>query len=285
MSKIKRIGAGARMSKAVVHGDTVYTAGQVADRTKGGSVKEQTREILGLIDAILAETGGDKSKILSATIYLSDIATFAEMNGFGTNGSIKPIRPPAPPSKPSSSRPITRSRSPSSRRRNHRYRGDCSATTECRDHGRSESSRSACAGIDQQQPPHQTFAEADDLAQHFQRHHRAGRFPSARRARRPPRRAARFPAAAEPGKATITGVWAAHLGRFRMAAAWSARRRSPPNRRGHQRTLGVKTGVRHNVSQSRNYPSRRRRYRKRKQALAHCWRRAAAGASRRRHAD
>jgi enamine deaminase RidA (YjgF/YER057c/UK114 family) len=81
MSKIKRIGAGARMSKAVVHGDTVYTAGQVADRTKGGSVKEQTREILGLIDAILAETGGDKSKILSATIYLSDIATFAEMNG------------------------------------------------------------------------------------------------------------------------------------------------------------------------------------------------------------
>jgi enamine deaminase RidA (YjgF/YER057c/UK114 family) len=81
MSKIKRIGAGARMSKAVVHGDTVYTAGQVADRTKGGSVKEQTREILGLIDAILAETGGDKSRILSATIYLSDIATFAEMNG------------------------------------------------------------------------------------------------------------------------------------------------------------------------------------------------------------
>ena len=81
MSKIKRIGAGARMSKAVVHGDTVYTAGQVADRTKGGSVKEQTREILGLIDAILAEIGGDKSRIISATIYLSDIATFAEMNG------------------------------------------------------------------------------------------------------------------------------------------------------------------------------------------------------------
>jgi enamine deaminase RidA (YjgF/YER057c/UK114 family) len=81
MSKIKRIGAGARMSKAVVYGDTVYTAGQVADKTRGGSVEEQTREILGLIDAILAEGGGDKSKILSATIYLSDIATFGEMNG------------------------------------------------------------------------------------------------------------------------------------------------------------------------------------------------------------
>ncbi len=81
MSKIKRIGACPRMSKAVVYGDMVYTAGQVADKTKGGSVKEQTREILDLIDAILAEAGGDKSKILSVTIYLSDIASFGEMNG------------------------------------------------------------------------------------------------------------------------------------------------------------------------------------------------------------
>ena len=80
MSKIKRIGAGARMSKAVVHGETIYTAGQVADKTLGASVAEQTTEILALIDAILAEAGSDKSKILSATIYLSDIATFAEMN-------------------------------------------------------------------------------------------------------------------------------------------------------------------------------------------------------------
>jgi enamine deaminase RidA (YjgF/YER057c/UK114 family) len=81
MTKIKRIGAGLRMSKAVVHNDTIYTAGQVADRAKGGSVADQTREILGLIDAILAEVGADKSKILSATIYLADIATFTEMNG------------------------------------------------------------------------------------------------------------------------------------------------------------------------------------------------------------
>ena len=80
MSKIKRIGAGARMSKAVVHADTVYSAGQVADKTKGGSVGEQTREILALIEEILAEAGSDKGKILSATIYLADIATFAEMN-------------------------------------------------------------------------------------------------------------------------------------------------------------------------------------------------------------
>ena len=80
MSKIKRIGAGARMSKAVVHGDLIFTAGQVADKTKGEGVSEQTAEILGLIDAILAEAGSEKAKILSATVYLSDISTFSQMN-------------------------------------------------------------------------------------------------------------------------------------------------------------------------------------------------------------
>jgi len=80
MSDIRRIGAGPRMSKAVVRGKTVYTAGQVAEKTKGGSVADQTREILGLIDELLAEAGSEKARILSATIYLSDISTFAEMN-------------------------------------------------------------------------------------------------------------------------------------------------------------------------------------------------------------
>jgi enamine deaminase RidA (YjgF/YER057c/UK114 family) len=77
---IKRIGAGARMSKAVVHNGVIYTAGQVANATKGGSVADQTREILDLIDTILQEAGSEKNKILSATIYLADIASFAEMN-------------------------------------------------------------------------------------------------------------------------------------------------------------------------------------------------------------
>jgi enamine deaminase RidA (YjgF/YER057c/UK114 family) len=80
MSKIKRIGAGARMSKAVVHGDMIITAGQVAEKTKGQGVTAQTQEILGLIDEILAEAGSHKSNILSATIYLADVSTFAEMN-------------------------------------------------------------------------------------------------------------------------------------------------------------------------------------------------------------
>jgi len=80
MNDIRRIGAGARMSRAVVRGETVYTAGQVAERTRGGPVADQTREILELIDELLAEAGSEKSKILSATIYLADISTFAEMN-------------------------------------------------------------------------------------------------------------------------------------------------------------------------------------------------------------
>jgi enamine deaminase RidA (YjgF/YER057c/UK114 family) len=77
---ITRIGVGPRMSAAVVHGNTVYLAGQVADKTAGASVGEQTAEILGIIDSLLAEAGTDKTKMLMVNIYLPDIATFAEMN-------------------------------------------------------------------------------------------------------------------------------------------------------------------------------------------------------------
>jgi enamine deaminase RidA (YjgF/YER057c/UK114 family) len=77
---IKRIGVGSRMSKAVVHGGTVYVSGTVADKAAGRSVGEQTREILAIIDGLLAEAGTDKSKLLSASIWLTDIKTFAEMN-------------------------------------------------------------------------------------------------------------------------------------------------------------------------------------------------------------
>jgi enamine deaminase RidA (YjgF/YER057c/UK114 family) len=78
---IQRIAVGPRMSKAVVHGDTVYLAGQVADKAAGKSVAEQTQEILGIIDGLLAEAGTDKSKLLMVNIWLSDMSTFAEMNG------------------------------------------------------------------------------------------------------------------------------------------------------------------------------------------------------------
>ncbi len=69
-----------RMSQMVVHGDTVYLAGQVAQSAPGGSVTEQTKDILARIDALLAEAGSDKSKALSATIWLTDMDSFAEMN-------------------------------------------------------------------------------------------------------------------------------------------------------------------------------------------------------------
>ena len=77
---IQRIDTGARMSKAVIHGDTVHLAGLIGDKTLGGSVAEQTREILALIDGFLAKAGTDKSKLLTATIWLSDIRTVDELN-------------------------------------------------------------------------------------------------------------------------------------------------------------------------------------------------------------
>jgi enamine deaminase RidA (YjgF/YER057c/UK114 family) len=77
---IHRIGVGPRMSQAVVHGDTIYVAGTVADKMAGKSVADQTREVLSIIDEILAKAGSDKTKILSATIWLTDIKTFVEMN-------------------------------------------------------------------------------------------------------------------------------------------------------------------------------------------------------------
>jgi enamine deaminase RidA (YjgF/YER057c/UK114 family) len=80
MSDITRIDPGPRMSMAVVHNGVVATAGQVAKEKAGGSVSDQTREILGLIDDLLAKAGTDKTKLLTANIWLADIATFAEMN-------------------------------------------------------------------------------------------------------------------------------------------------------------------------------------------------------------
>ncbi len=68
------------MSQATVHGDTVYLAGIVADQRKGTSVADQTRQVLARIDELLAKTGSDKSRLLKATIWLRDIASFDEMN-------------------------------------------------------------------------------------------------------------------------------------------------------------------------------------------------------------
>lgn len=76
---IKRLKVGPRMSQAVIHGSTVYLAGQVASDPVP-DVKKQTQQILAEIDALLAAAGTDKTKLLSANIWLSDIRTFADMN-------------------------------------------------------------------------------------------------------------------------------------------------------------------------------------------------------------
>ena len=78
--KIERHETGPRMSKAVTHGGTVYLAGIVADSPKGKSVAEQTKNILSQIDGFLALAGTDKTKLLSANIWITDMANFAEMN-------------------------------------------------------------------------------------------------------------------------------------------------------------------------------------------------------------
>ena len=80
MPDIHRIEAGARMSEAVIHGNIIYTAGIVADKMVGKSVFEQTKEVLQQIDDILAKAGSDKTRILKANIWLTDISMFDQMN-------------------------------------------------------------------------------------------------------------------------------------------------------------------------------------------------------------
>jgi enamine deaminase RidA (YjgF/YER057c/UK114 family) len=77
---VQRFETGARMSQVVVHGNTIYLAGVVANKAAQGSVTDQTKDILSIIDGHLAKAGSDKSKLLSATIYITDMKTFPEMN-------------------------------------------------------------------------------------------------------------------------------------------------------------------------------------------------------------
>lgn len=90
---IERIKVGPRMSQVVVHNDTVYLAGQVAD-DPNADVAGQTRQILAKIDSLLAEAGTDKSKLISANVWLSDISTFDHMNSVWDEW-VMPGQPPA----------------------------------------------------------------------------------------------------------------------------------------------------------------------------------------------
>ncbi|MDP6122021.1 MAG: RidA family protein [Rhodospirillales bacterium] len=77
---IKRSHVGPRMSQVVIHGDTVYLAGQVAVNAPGASIADQTKDILATIDKLLGEAGTDKSKLLAAELWITDMRNFAEMN-------------------------------------------------------------------------------------------------------------------------------------------------------------------------------------------------------------
>ncbi len=89
---IRRLESGPRMSQAVIHGNTVYLAGQVG--APGQSVAAQTTAILESIDRLLAEAGSSKSRLLQATIWLDSMDDFAEMNAVW-DAWIDPENPPA----------------------------------------------------------------------------------------------------------------------------------------------------------------------------------------------
>lgn len=77
---VQRFHVGPRLSQVAVHGNTVYTAGIVADDASADAAG-QTRQILDRLDQYLAEAGSDRTRIVSATVWLADIGDFAAMNG------------------------------------------------------------------------------------------------------------------------------------------------------------------------------------------------------------
>lgn len=77
---IARIESGPRMSEAVIYDKKIYLSGMVADTTAGQSVAKQTNDILGQIEMILRQNGTDKTRLLKANIWLTDISTIGEMN-------------------------------------------------------------------------------------------------------------------------------------------------------------------------------------------------------------
>jgi enamine deaminase RidA (YjgF/YER057c/UK114 family) len=90
---ITRFQPGKRMSQAVRHGNTVYLAGQVA-ADYDGSIEKQTTEVLAAIDRLLAESGTDRSRVLSCQVILNNIGDFAAMNAV-YDAWVDPANPPA----------------------------------------------------------------------------------------------------------------------------------------------------------------------------------------------
>ncbi|SEG18959.1 RidA family protein [Vibrio hangzhouensis] len=79
MSQVQRQYTNQRMSKVVIHNNTVYLCGQVG--VKGTSVAEQTAEALARVESLLIEAGSDRDHVLQTTVWLADMQDFDEMNG------------------------------------------------------------------------------------------------------------------------------------------------------------------------------------------------------------
>ena len=91
MTQIERMHSTGRMSRIVIHGDTIYLCGQVGEA--GASVADQTRQTLETIEGLLAEAGSDTTKILQATIWLASMDDFAEMNAVWDNWVVPGTEP------------------------------------------------------------------------------------------------------------------------------------------------------------------------------------------------
>ena len=79
MNAIARMETTDRMSKIVIHQDTVYLCGQVADNGEA-PIGPQTENMLAKVERLLEQAGSGKEHMLSATIYLRDMKDFAGMN-------------------------------------------------------------------------------------------------------------------------------------------------------------------------------------------------------------
>jgi enamine deaminase RidA (YjgF/YER057c/UK114 family) len=90
---IKRFGGNAINARVVVHNHVAYVSGIVAD-DKSKGVADQTRQILAKIDKHLADAGTSRTKLLSATIWLTDMSRKDELNEVWS-AWIDPAHPPA----------------------------------------------------------------------------------------------------------------------------------------------------------------------------------------------
>ena len=78
-AKVIHIDPGPRLSEATILGDRMYLSGMIPEDVSA-DITGQVKQALAEIDALLKKGGSDKTKILSAVIWLTDIADFAAMN-------------------------------------------------------------------------------------------------------------------------------------------------------------------------------------------------------------